>query len=133
MFGFVVERVVEVDPEAAVKFEDGKRPVSRAGLLRRRRCRCQKSEDQEQGESSAGGWAHVESHDSSANSFAGTNAGILSFPYFAIGDVLCPLILVTIATGESDEEILIVMSCIAAVLFVPGATSARSSRRSSRR
>ena len=61
---------MEVDPESAVEFEDGKRPVSGAGLLRRRPCGRQKSKGQKQEESSTGDRAHVESHDSSANSFA---------------------------------------------------------------
>jgi hypothetical protein len=62
--------VVEIDPEAAVEFEDGKWAVGGAGLLRRGRQRRQENERQEQKKSSSGGRAHVESHDSSANSSA---------------------------------------------------------------
>ncbi len=69
--GFVIERVMEIDPEPAVKLEDGKRPVgeivlclgSRGNGGEQRKC------EQEKKESRWWSARHSESHDSSAKSF----------------------------------------------------------------
>ena len=69
--GLVVEHVMQIDPESAVEFEDGKRAVGGAGLLRHRPDGSQKGECQEQKEFSAGYWACIWNRtDSSANSLA---------------------------------------------------------------
>ena len=79
LFGFVVEHVMEVDPEAAVKFEDGERAVRGAGLLGERG-RGREKRGGEKQERSKGGWAHVESHDSIANSCGAQTRGFFLFP-----------------------------------------------------
>src|SRR5579859_753776 len=68
--GFVIEHVMKIDPESAVKFKDGQRPVSGADVLGRRRRGPQNGQGQERQKDSHGCWAHDESHDSSANASA---------------------------------------------------------------
>ena len=60
---------MEIDPEAAVKFKDGKRAVSRSGLGRCLRTQSEQHECQENvAEACVRAAKHGESHDSSANS-----------------------------------------------------------------
>jgi hypothetical protein len=77
---FVVEHVVEVNPESAVEFEDGEGSIGGTGLLRRRDRR-EKGEGEEQKKIWSGCRAHEESHDSSAN-FSHAQTRDSFFPLF---------------------------------------------------
>src|SRR5580658_3615934 len=94
---------MEVNPEAAVKFEDGEWTVSGTGLLGGGRRRDQKSHGQENEKILSGCPAHVESHDSSANSRA-AQTGDSFFPLFR--NTRCNMPARFCRRGESDDETL---------------------------
>lgn len=72
---------MEIDPESTVEFENGEGPIGRTGHLSYRSSRPYEGKGQKRQDNSGGSRAHVESHDSSANSAAVQTAGSF-FPLF---------------------------------------------------
>src|SRR5713101_4839422 len=85
--GFMIERVMKIDPKTAVEFKDGERPVS--GTVLRPRSRLQRKQQQKRyqiEESELCPATHDELNDTSANSSRAQITGrSLAGPQIAVG------------------------------------------------